>query len=817
MADLNISTGSAKSKSSSKPSKQRIAPQKLAVLVVGSIIAAIILTGTMVFAFRDKWDKGSQREETRTGGIQPPAKSELARFKDLCGTEGITVPSLVKSQVFKTLSGKELAGLDVKDVPKPDFIPQLQLIKCLQEHQKEDDFKGLIIPDDQKVYLSQILGNQQIYELSLSEHLKNALLDLNSSQRQTGGGLEKPPHIEEEIEKEKEEIPISALNNPETILDLCKELLKGQDLGTAKERLDEIKRLREEKRLREKATELSDIEIEEIAESAKNMLTESRSIEMSQINLDLMFGSEDGPRNIKNPQNLCYINCFFQSFAALFKYLDIQKFTEDHPQGDFFHLLLYVIKEIHGGRFKPRILGRAIQLAFLEIKEKWEKGQTEKMFSDIQADVAETFIFLTHEEVIRDFSKFFTLEVDEQIRCPCYHRGPLKTVPRTNLLLEFPVTKSSNPVPIEELIKNKFLEKLGKNCPICGKNFMGQNDKYCENETVTLKSLPQVLTIQMNTVCLKVVRPVTYKDEKGNIVPTGHTETVFPKVVDPLYIGQTLILSPSKAEYMLFSVISQSGTGTSGHYIPTVRVEDDWFKCNDQADTTVKEDPKQWEDYLSGKYGDADQPFTPFFLFYLRKDIFDAYNFKERHIKKITDLLANNINVSFIENSESLRFVDSDILRGLRKKFTEGEDILTKQFPKLKSRKEDWNHLVNYKSISEKIAKRFYDKNKPSPIEFDEQERELLKKKTPFDATKPFFGEFRTGEQYDDLIRLASQPPKQTSQQETLVNTQATQGDTSVSQTETGTNIKPQASAQTPVTPDASQGGDNVQGTPKNE
>ena len=96
----------------------------------------------------------------------------------------------------------------------------------------------------------------------------------------------------------------------------------------------------------------------------------------------------------------------------------------------------------------------------------------------------------------------------------------------------------------------------------------------------------------------------------------------------PVLIGQSLILSPFKskkqqdrtgAEYMLFSVISHSGDATAGHYIPTVRVGDDWFKCNDQELTTVKVSRKEWQEYLNGKYEDKPQPFTPSSSFTLEK------------------------------------------------------------------------------------------------------------------------------------------------------------------------------------------------------
>ena len=95
MADLNIIAGGT-AKFSSIPKEQRITPLKLAVLIVVSIVAAILLIGSLVFAFRGKWDNGSRTGETRKGDIQPPAKSELASFKDLCAAEELKVSLLVR-------------------------------------------------------------------------------------------------------------------------------------------------------------------------------------------------------------------------------------------------------------------------------------------------------------------------------------------------------------------------------------------------------------------------------------------------------------------------------------------------------------------------------------------------------------------------------------------------------------------------------------------------------------------------------------------------------------------------------------------------
>ena len=143
--------------------------------------------------------------------------------------------------------------------------------------------------------------------------------------------------------------------------------ISDEEKEKAKEQVIERSKQVQKAKIKSPSTkELSESE-KEFAKSMEKVISSPENVPdwLKHINMDLMFAPEDGPRNIQNLQNLCYINSFFQTFAAMFKYLNIQEFIKEYPSDEFFRLVLYVIKEIHKGRIKPSISGKAIQTVYI--------------------------------------------------------------------------------------------------------------------------------------------------------------------------------------------------------------------------------------------------------------------------------------------------------------------------------------------------------------------------------------------------------------------------------------------------------------------
>ena len=137
----------------------------------------------------------------------------------------------------------------------------------------------------------------------------------------------------------------------------------------------------------------------------------------------------------------------------------------------------------------------------------------------------------------------------------------------------------------------------------------------------------------------------------------------------------------------------------------------------------------------------------------------DDADFKEHHIKRLTRMLAQNLELSFIENSKSFEFIDIGVLQELRDKFTDENDIIALQHRNTSlTNKETWKDLINYKScknISDKITEKISEciKDKKNCKVFNDDEWKLFKE-TKFDPTQLFFGLHVTSEDYIGLSQL---------------------------------------------------------------
>ena len=102
-------------------------------------------------------------------------------------------------------------------------------------------------------------------------------------------------------------------------------------------------------------------------------------------------------------------------------------------------------------------------------------------------------------------------------------------------------------------------------------------------------------------------------------------------------------------------------------------------------------------------------------------------------------------------------------MQELRDKFTDKNDIIALQHRDTSlTNKETWEHLINYKSISEKISEWIKDK-KIYEVKFNDDEWKLFNE-TNFDQAKLFFGLQITPEDYSGL-------PKQVQRQEAPLDT----------------------------------------------
>jgi ubiquitin C-terminal hydrolase len=760
------------SKTQNKTLKSVVTPWKLLILIICSSLVVITIIALIVFKSRDE-----NLQDKKTQVTEPLQKSNLDLFKANLH-ENSNVVDLISVKEFQQLKKTDLESLKGCVSPKfQELLNQLLLVKMLQE------YKSGVTPaisDSHLIFLEQILQDPLKYGLILDEEQKVSLLKFFNAPPL-------PPQSENKDENDEEKpILFSSYSDLSLLLLQSSELLKGKGLAhLAKERESEIERLKNI------ATNpnLMDIEYE------KYLIDTSNKYDFNHINLDLMFAPNDGPRNIQNPRNLCYINAFFQTYAAIFKYLNIQEYLELNPPNSFFRLLLIIIKEIHKGRSHKPIPGMAVKMAFIKLfAESLTKNPVDIMFSsdsNDQADVTDAFRFFSDETIFKGFAeKFTTLSFWENISFPsqCGHCGKSKPVTEQYLTLNFimedveeynlpEITEETKSLPppalsVEYMINRGLHDETGDfSCSICGVKYK----TGCRKNILSFSSFPPILGIQIN----RANYPSELLVKTTKVIIDGKEETFkedSPKVEIPVAIGENLFLNPdlktsgqvgSGSEYMLFSVISHSGSRAAGHYIPTVRVGlDKWVECNDQEEA-VEVDIVNFRKYLAGTFIQRDSyggvqvnPFTPYFLFYIRKDLFDEFNYKEQKFKSIVFMISNNLKLPYIVNSDSFNGITLADIEALQSKFTDSKDIFALNFSKTQlTDNSTWESLILCKQIQDKIALHLKNPNLAFS-EFREDEKVIFNQ-FPFEDGKLFFGLNVSRVLYNNLMPFALITPPQ--------------------------------------------------------